>query len=536
MSVEDSEKPWANAWPKSVPKSLAYPHITLGELLHSSAERFPERPALYFSDTEITFRQLDKQADRLAKALQSLGLVKGERVAICLPNLPEFVVTYYGTVRMGGVVVAVSPLYKEREVTQILHDSGAKIIVCWDKLLSVVEAASEGGGVDTVISTSSEPRAGAIAFKGLLEKFSGSPQAVGLDPRRDLALLQYTGGTTGTPKGAMLTHGNLVANAAQFSTWLGMKTAGEVHMSALPFFHIYGMTVAMNVPVYTASPMVLIPDARDIEAILQAVDKRRPSIFCGVPATYVALINHPNVREHDLRSIRVCVSGASPLPLKIQRDFEMLTGGRLVEGYGLTEASPVTHVNPLDAPDKNRPGCIGIPISDTDAKLVDVEKGEREMPANEPGELIVRGPQVMIGYWNNSKETEMALRDGWLYTGDIATMDPDGYFRIVDRKKDMINVSGFKVWPREVEETLSEHPAVKEAAAIPTFDAATGEAVKAYIVVKDEFKMKIKASELIEFCQERLASYKVPKIIEFRDALPKGSVGKILRRELRESP
>ena len=293
------------------------------------------------------------------------------------------------------------------------------------------------------------------------------------------------------------------------------------------------MTTAMNAPIYTRSSMILIPDARDINAILQAIDTHKPTIFCGVPAMYIALINQPDIKKHDLRSIRVCVSGSSPLPVEVQRRFEELTGGRLVEGYGLSEASPVTHVNPLDDTSKNRPGSIGIPISDTQAKIVDLETGERDLPVGTPGELVVRGPQVMLGYWNNVAETRMTIRDGWLFTGDIATMDSDGYFRIVDRKKDMINISGLKVWPREVEEVLYEHPAVKEAAVVAVPDAMSGEAVKAFIVLKEDYIGKVSSEEISRFCKEKIATYKAPKIIEFRESLPKTPVGKILRRELR---
>jgi len=354
-----------------------------------------------------------------------------------------------------------------------------------------------------------------------------------IQPTRDVALLQYTGGTTSVPKGAMLTHYNLVANAVQFSTWLGMK-AGEVHLAALPLFHIYGMTVAMNAPILTFGSIALIPDPRDTNAILQAIGDLKPNVFCGVPAMYLAIINRPNINRDKLRSIRVCVSGASPLSLQVQRKFEELTGGKLVEGYGLTEASPVTHVNPLDSAQKNRFGSIGIPISDTEAKIVDAETGAYDQPPGVAGELVIRGPQVMIGYWHNAHETRMALRDDWLHSGDIATMDSDGYFHIVDRKKDMINVSGMKVWPREVEEVLCEHPAVRDAAAVSTPDLTNGEAVKAFVVLRDGYE-EVTPSEIIEFCKERIANYKAPKIVVFRETLPKNSIGKVLRRELRKN-
>jgi long-chain acyl-CoA synthetase len=370
-------------------------------------------------------------------------------------------------------------------------------------------------------------------MKALLTQSRGRPKPVQIEPRKDLALLQYTGGTTGIPKGAMLTHYNLIVNTLQVKAWGGLRPGEDVHLSVLPFFHIFGMTVAMNAPIYTKSTMVLLPDPRDIPGIVKAIEKYRPTIFCGVPTMYIALINQPDIRKHNLRSIRLCISGASALPVEVQRKFEALTGGRLVEGYGLTETSPVTHVNPLDDPQKNRLGSIGIPVSDTEAKIVDLDTGEHDLPTGQAGELIICGPQVMMGYWNKPEENKMALRGSWFYTGDIASMDRDGYFTIVDRKKDMIDVSGYKVWPREVEERLFEHPAIQEAAVVGIPDARSGEAVKAFVVLKNESDGKVTAEEISNFCKEKIASYKAPKIVEFRKELPKTPVGKVLRRELK---
>ncbi len=542
-AFESLKRPWHDNWPKNVAQSLDYPLISLGEVLRERAARFPEKTALHYDGGKISYGELNSLADSFAAGLQSLGITKGKRLAIYLPNLPQFVSSYYGALRAGAIVVAVSPLYKERELAHILTDSGAKALVCLDKLYPYAQSVRDNTELSHVFTTSASDYAqhapksptlsGATNLREALKDFEGQPRPVEIDAKKDLALLQYTGGTTGVPKGAMLTHYNLVVNAIQFSSWLAMRLGAEVNLSVLPFFHIYGTTVAMNVPIYTSSAMILIPDPRDIDAILRAIDAHKPTIFCGVPAMYIALINRPDIRQHNLRSIRVCVSGASPLPLQVQRRFEELTGGRLVEGYGLTETSPVTHVNPVDEVAKNRSGSIGIPISDTEAKVIDLDEGERDLPPGTVGELVVRGPQVMMGYWKNAEESRMALRGGWFRTGDIATMDQDGYFHIVDRKKDMINVSGLKVWPREVEEVLYEHPAVKEAAAVPILDAISGEAVKAFVVVKEEYAGKVTASELTEFCKKKIADYKAPKAVEFRDALPKSSVGKILRRELK---
>jgi len=547
VTKETSERAWIRSWPRDVPRSIQYPKFSLTRFLTDAASMHPEKTALLYTKDRITFHQLHSLAQKFGKALQDRGVRKGDRVAIYLPNVPDFIVSYYGALSLGAIVVAISPIYKENEILQILTDSKAKVLVSLDKLKSQVDNVRDQTGLELVINCSlneslteiaptsrEEAVADKVSMKTLLSNTVGFAGQVVIESEKDLALLQYTGGTTGAPKGAMLTHHNLVANAIQFANWLGLKTAAETHLAALPFFHIYGMTVALNVPIYTASGIVLIPDARDTDAILHAIDRYNPSIFCGVPAMYVALINRPDIREHRLNSIRVCVSGASPLPIQVQKRFEELTGGRLVEGYGLTEASPVTHVNPIDEPGKNRSGSIGVPISDTDARIVDVETGSTDLPPGKVGELVVRGPQIMLGYWNDPTESRLVLRNGWLYTGDIATMDSDGYFRIVDRKKDIINVSGFKVWPREVEDVLYEHPAVKNCAAVTAPDATSGEVVKVFVTLQDQYKGHVTADDIITFCKTKLADYKAPRIVDFRDTLPTSSVGKILRRKLRE--
>jgi long-chain acyl-CoA synthetase len=526
--------------------------ISLGELLRKSAAGSPDQVAINYFGFCISYKELDGLVDRFGAALQNMGVEKGDRVAIYLPNIPQFVIAYYGALRVGAIAVACSPLYKEREMGYILKDSGAKVIVAWDKLYPLVQASRSETKLVEVVTTSvrdylppalrllsplkgvkSYPCPGARDMKGLLDQTKSLPKAVEIDPKRDLALLQYTGGTTGIPKGAMLSHYNLIANLEQVRAW-GVLHPREIHLSVLPLFHIFGMTVAMNSPIRMESTMVMMPDPRDIPGVLKAIEKHRPAIFCGVPTMYIALINTPGVEKHNLRSIKLCISGASALPLEVERKFEALTGGRLVEGYGLTETSPVTHVNPLDDPKKNRPGSIGIPVSDTQAKVVDVETGEHDLPPGEAGELVIQGPQVMIGYWNKPDDNKVAIREGWFHTGDIASMDPDGYFRIVDRKKDMIDVSGFKVWPREVEEVLFEHPAVQEAAVVGIPDERSGEAVKAFVVLKKESEGKVTAEELSKFCKERIASFKAPKSVEFRTELPKTAVGKVLRRELKK--
>jgi long-chain acyl-CoA synthetase len=511
-------------------------------MLQNVAANHPDSTALTTSNQHMSYRELEANAARFGKALLERGTRKDDRVALYLPNFPEFVIAYYGALWIGAILVAISPQYKERELIRVLTDSEAKVIVCWDRLLPSLNAARGKTNlrhVFTLSVRSPKLQPPPTSQHGIVEedmnitlaKTGELRRVVEIQPKTDVALLQYTGGTTGVPKGAMLTHYNLVVNAVQFSRWLGM-TPREVHLAALPLFHIYGMTTAMNAPLFTAGSMVLLPDPGDTDSILHAINQFKPSIFCGVPTMYQRLINHPNIQGFDLRSIRVCVSGASPLRPQVQRGFEELTGGRLVEGYGLTETSPVTHVNPLDSREKNRTGSIGIPISDTDAKIVDVESGLASMPPGTPGELIIHGPQAMKGYWRNSLETSNVLREGWIYTGDIAIMDSNGYFRIIDRKKDMINVSGLKVWPREVEEVLYENEAVEEVAAVAAPDSKSGESVKVFVVLKENYKGKVSPSDITEFCRERLANYKTPKTVVFRESLPKSSVGKILRRQL----
>jgi len=540
-------------WPEGVPQTIGYPEISLPQMLRNAARKFPENSAAVFYGARISYKEMDALTDRFATALQGLGVRKGDRVAIFLPNCPQFVIGYYGALKAGAIVVACSPLYKERELEYQLNDSGAETILTLDLLYSVVSSIRGRSKLRNVISTSLldyfPPVLGVLArltgklkkiscpdtlnMKELLSRYPASPRQVDIDPKSDIALLQYTGGTTGVPKGAMITHFNMVVNAVQIAYWPPVVEGKDIHLSVLPFFHIYGMSVAMNAPIYMSTTMVLIPRF-EAKTVLEAIEKYHPTVFCGVPTMYVALLNHPGLEKYDLRSIRICISGAAALPAEVQKRFEEISGGRLVEGYGLTETSPVTHVNPLDKKEKNRPGSIGIPIEDTESKIVDIDTGAIDLPPEQIGELVIRGPQVMRGYWNKPEETERALRNGWFYTGDISKMDKDGYFHIVDRKKDMINVSGLKVWPREVEEVLYEHPAVKEAGVIGTPDPYRGETVKAFVSLKDGYEGKVTQEEVIKFCKERIASYKAPQYVEFRKEMPKTAVGKILRRVLKD--
>ena len=547
------ERPWFKFYPEKVPKSIEYPRKTLHQVLRETAKRLPDKAALIYFGKKVTFRELDELSDRFAAALADMGVGKGDKVAIMLPNCPQFVIAYYGALKAGAINVPLNPLYTPREVEYAVNNSEAKVIVVLDQTYNKVKEVKDRTRLEHVIYTSvvdfMPPLIKFLArvFKGLkplkipeatsflelLGKYPPKPPEVDVKPD-DLAMLLYTGGTTGVPKGVMLTHFNLLSNAVQTCT-VGFIEEDSIALGVLPFFHSYGLTTVLNSSIYKGVTAVILPRFSP-EDVFKAIKKYKPTHFPGVPTMYIALLNHPALskyREH-MRSIRFCISGAAPLPLEIAKKWREVTGGMIVEGYGLSEASPVTHVNPLDDIKKVKFGSIGVPVPDTDAKIVDLETGEKELPPGEVGELVVKGPQVGLGYWKMPEETEETFREGWLYTGDIAKMDEDGYFYIVDRKKDMINVGGLKAWPREIEEVLYQHPAVKLAAVVGVPDEFYGEVPKAFIVLRDEYKGKVKPGEIIDFCKERLAKYKVPKHIEFRDELPTTLVGKVLRRVLKE--
>jgi long-chain acyl-CoA synthetase len=547
-------KPWLHHYPQEVAPSYEYPRCNLAHLLIDSAQRFPKHPALYFMGKMITYEELLQDSYRFANGLISLGLKKGDRVAIMLPNCPSSIIAYFGALMMGAVVVQTNPLYMERELEHQLRDSGATAIVTLDLLFGRLSKVKPKSDLQHTIVTSIKdylpfPKnvlyplkvkrdgikldipygEGIYLFTKLLASSSQAPVCAEVDAKEDLALLQYTGGTTGLAKGVMLTHYNLVANTYQTSNWCYKTEEGkERFLGALPCFHVFGLTVLLNQAMLKAGMLILIPKF-EVELILQTIAKLRPSIFPGAPTMYIALINHPRILEFDLSSINVCVSGSAPLPIEVEQRFEEYSHGRLIEGYGLTEASPVTHANPIWG--LRKIGTIGIPFPDTEAKVVDSKTGE-EVPIGEIGEMVVRGPQVMKGYWNREEESQMTLKNGWLYTGDMARMDVDGYFSIVDRKKDLIIAGGFNIYPREIEEVLFEHPAVKEAAVAGVPDQYRGETVKAFIVLKDGAKLT--EQELESWCRERLAAYKVPRKVEFKPSLPKTMVGKVLRRKLLE--
>jgi long-chain acyl-CoA synthetase len=550
-----SGKPWTRNYDPDVPASLVYPSVPLQAMLDDAAESHPDSTATIFFNRKRSYRSISAAAWRFANGLRRLGVKTGDRVALVLPNSPQFVIAFYGALRAGAVVVPCNPLYTAPELQHQLADSGATVVVVLSRLYPVVKAARANTAIEHVIVTNIKeemPPVLRVLFTLAKEKkdghrqhFAGDPGAISLsqvlsapaDPfdagtgPDDLAVLQYTGGTTGVSKAAMLSHRALVANTLQCRAWfINMRDGVDVAMAVMPFFHVYGLTVVMSLAVQGAAAMILEPQF-DLERVLKDVQRYRPKLFSGSPRIYNAINNSPLAAKYDLRSIEACVSGSAPLLVETHRKFVELTGARLVEGYGLTEAAPVTHCNPLFGEGKQKVGSIGIPYPDVESKIVDVETGEHEMPPGEPGELILRGPQLMDGYYKRPEETAQTLRNGWLYTGDIATVDPDGYVSIVDRKKEMIIVSGFKVYPREVEEALFTHPAVMDAAAIGIPHPLKGEEVKAFVVLKPGATAT--AEDIRAHCEKHLAPFKRPKEIEFRESLPKTPlVGKTLRRQL----
>ena len=559
MESVAAQRPWTRFYPKHIRPSIDYPKAPLHSILVDSATKYPDSVALDFEGKKITFKQLNELANQFANGLVSLGFKKGFKFAIILPNLPQFVICFYGALKAGAVVVPCNPLYREREIDFQMRDADVEAVVILNNVYPQNDFFAEFekarprlpkikqvfvtsitdflpaikkqlAGPVRKIRTSKRPDA-----INLIEFLSGQskvePPPVPLNPVEDIAVLQYTGGTTGTSKGAMLTHYNLLSNTIMLMDWTNSER-GEKVLAVTPFIHIYGLTVGMNSAVNVGEEMVLLPSFH-VKEVLQTIHKEKIAVFPGVATMYIAILNSPDLPKFSIRTIKKCVSGAAPLPVEVQRRFNEITGGNLVEGYGLTEASPVTHCNPLGEGALVKSGSIGVPLPDTDAKIVDLATGLKELAQGEEGELAIRGPQVMKGYWNRPKETEGVFRDGWLLTGDIAKMDGDGYFYVVDRKKDLIDASGFKVWPREVEEVLYSHPDVREAAVIGVKDRYRGETVKAFIVLRDKGKNPGEDS-IKSYCKSQMAPYKVPKIIEFRDELPKTLVGKVLRRKLRE--
>jgi long-chain acyl-CoA synthetase len=559
------DRPWLAHYSPGVPHTVDVPDRPLPWLLDEAARRYGANVAIEYYGMQLTYNQLSLSADRFARALVRLGVQPGDRVSICLPNVPQFPIAFYGVLKAGAIAVPTNPLYTHPELQHQLQDAGVKVAITLDMLYPTLAAVRITTPVEHVILTSpadylppslavlyrirearesrGRPRVDARTlradpsihhFREVLGQARDRhgfelyrlPQSAATD---DVAVLQYTGGTTGVAKGAMLTHHNLLANAMQAWAWNEQPpNARHTTLCVAPFFHVYGLTVAMNMSVLSGSRMVLLPRFT-VKDTLKAIEKYKPDLFPGVPTMYLALAREAENHHRDLSSIKVCISGSAPLPLEVQRRFEAVSGGRVVEGYGLTEASPVTHCNPVLG--DRRIGTIGPPMPGTDSAIL-AEDSWDFLPPGEQGEIAVRGPQVMKGYWNRPDETAKVLKDGWLRTGDIGVMSADGYFTVVDRAKDIIIAGGYKIFPREVDEVLYQHPKVLEAAAVGVPDEYRGETVRAYVVVKPGEHLT--AAELDSFLKERLAAYKVPKQFEFRDALPKTLVGKVLRRTLRD--
>ena len=524
-------------WLKNYPtrSTLDYPKISLYHYLKKVADQYPNRTALIFIADRVTYREMMENIDRMAAAFTAMGLQKGDRIALMLPNCFAYVYCYFAAMRQGLVVAQLNPLLTARELSFIVRDSNARVLIAADAVFQTIEQAMLDQDIENLIVvplTGEKINVNARPFDDILQQHEPNPPDVEINPEEDLAVLQYTGGTTGFPKGAMLTHYNLVANAEMTAEilreWLKKFGGKEVYsMGLLPFFHSYGMTVCLNVGLNIPAGLLLVPQF-NADLIFYLIQQYKPVIFPGVPTAFMALMNHPEVQNYDLDSIDVCISGAAPMPVEAIEQFEQITGSSILEGYGLSETSPITHSNPFLG--VRKPGSIGIPYPDTDCKIVDPDDGERELPIGEEGELIIKGPQIMKGYWNRPNDTASTLKNGWLYTGDIARMDEDGYFYIVDRKKDMIIYGGNKIYPREVEEVLYEHPKVAEAVCIGIPEKFFGEVVKAFIVLKDGAEAT--PEEIIEFCRPRMIKYKVPRQVEFRSELPKTNVGKFLRKDL----
>lgn len=542
------ERIWLKNYDPNVPYDIECSIEKPFDFLNESSEKFPRKDAIIFFNYELTYGELKEKVDKFASFLIDLGVKRGDRVALDLPNSPQYIIAYYAINKIGAIEVQISPTYFSTELNHILSDSKPAVLITFDdvvprlkdvnyKEMKIVVTRIQdylNFPLSSLYSLNQKLKKKYIKLDNSFIPFNKfeeyKPLKDRIGDRNDVAVLQYTGGTTGTPKGAMLTNYNLVCNTLQsLSVIPDVEMGKEYVISAIPFFHVFGMTVALNFPVKIGATMLLQPKP-DIDGIFKLIKKYKPMFLPGVPTIYINMLNNEKIKEIDMTPLKYCISGSAPLPVDVIRRWEKVTnGGHLVEGYGLTEASPVTHLNPLKG--KIKAGSIGVPVASTYAKIVDLETGEKELPIGEEGELIIKGPQVMKGYWNNEEETKNVLKNGWLYTGDIAKMDEDGYFYIVDRKKDVIIVGGFNVYPREVEEILYQHPKVKEAAVVGVKEEIHGEVVKAFIVLKDGETAT--EEEIKKFFDGKIAKFKIPRVIEFRKELPKTMVGKILRRELR---
>jgi long-chain acyl-CoA synthetase len=551
-----NERPWFKHYDRGVPAHLDYPQVPLFHFLEESARKYPTSACTIFKGGRISYRKMNAIIDRLAASLAALGIQKGDRVGIFMPNTPQFVMAYFAILKAGGVVVAINPLYSTREIEAQLNDAGVEVMLVMSNFYKTIKEIQPRTSLRTLIVTNIKEtlpvplrilftagreqkegfrvklRPGDVWMQGLINRYLPSERPVVEISAEDVAIFQYSGGTTGTSKAAVALHRNLVANTIQMRSWFVNAEEGkETMLMALPLFHVYGMVAGMGLAIYLGASMVMVPNPRDLQDVLSSIDIYQATLFPGVPTLFNAINNHPGVKagKYRLDSIKGCISGSAPLLRETKEKFEALSGGKLFEGYGLSEAPTATHCNPLFG--ESRPGSIGLPLPDVDARIVSVEDGVTELPPGEIGELVVKGPQVMWGYHNMPTETANSLRNGWLHTGDIATMDSDGYFSIVDRKKELIKPGGFQVWPREVEEAIKENPKVLDVGVAGVPDAYRGETVKAWVVLKPGERAT--QGEIQHWCRDRMARFKVPTSVEFREALPRTQlVGKLLRREL----
>ena len=521
-----ADRPWFKFWPEGVPQHLDYPLIPLFKFLSRAAQEWPENVAFGCRERRLTYKEIDELTGKLAAGLHALGIKTGDRIMLFLPNSLEFIIGYYGILKAGGTVTTANPLYRQAELKHQLNDTGAKAIMTNQDLYALVKEAQAGTGLGVIILSDAEGD-GALSLSQILEKYPPTPPEFSVMPQDDVAVIVYTGGTTGLPKGVLLTHYNLVANAMQNATWFGWSPENTI-IGLLPFYHSWGACTCVNSPIYSGARAIILPSF-DAEELLATIQKEKATVLYGVASMFAALVSSPLIGKYDLSSLRYVKAGAMPIPPEIKERWEQLTGVKMDLGYGLSEASPETHNSPLL---RVKPGTIGIPIMDTDARVVDEETGEIELPAGQVGELVVQGPQVMKGYLNRLEDEREALRDGWLYTGDLGLMDEEGYFQILDRKKETIKYKGYTIAPAEVEAVIYEHPVVKECAVVGKADPLVGELPKAYVVLKEGFTTD--EEELIKFCAERIAPYKRIREVEFIDEIPKTPVGKVLRRVLRD--
>ncbi|WP_409292829.1 long-chain-fatty-acid--CoA ligase [Peribacillus sp. SCS-37] len=528
--IKSHPQPWHESYPASTETSFEIPEVSLFSFLEETAEKYGQQTAIIYEGEHISYNSLKDQTDRLASAWRDLGARKGDRIGLMLSNEPFYIISYYAALKLGLIIVQINPQYTQRELAEILDDSNISYLIAEpEQLDKVLNVEKDFPGLRNIFTFGSESNEDILNLNELMEKASPLKEKISISPKEDIAVIQYTGGTTGRKKGAMLTYFNLVANVLQSKALYGEKMlfGCETILTAIPLYHVFGMTVGMNLGIYTGSTILLVKKF-ETEKVLNLIKKHQPTFFPGVPKMYTVFVNYPGIEKYGLDSFKICSSGSAPLPVEILNQFEKLTGASIGEGYGLSETSPSTHRNPPYG--KRKAGSIGLPLPGTDCRIVD-DKGEA-LPPKAIGELLIKGPQVMLGYWNKPEETMQAIRDGWFYTGDLAMMDEEGYFYIVGRKKEMIIVGGFNVYPQEVEGVLYEHPSVKEAAVIGVPAQETGELVKAFVVPKEG--KTIDLDDLKEFCYQQLSRYKVPKNFEIIDELPRNSVGKILKRLLVE--